>query len=161
MPSFDVVSKVDMQEVDNALNQARKEIATRFDFKDAGAEILIEKETIKLRAMDQYKLTALKEVVVAKLAKRGVSLKNLEHKDPAISPLGHATCEIIIKQGLDHEKSKAIAQAVKDSSLKVTAKQQDMQIRVEGKSKDDLQAAISLLRPKDFGITLSFVNFRD
>ena len=161
MPSFDIVSKVDMAEVDNALNQARKEVATRFDFKAANAEILIEKEKIKLAAVDQYKLTALKEVVVAKLAKRGVSLKNLEHKDPAISPLGHGTCEIIIKQGIEHEKAKVITQAIKDSKLKVTSKMQDQQIRVEGKSRDDLQSAIALLQSKDFDLALSFVNFRD
>ncbi len=150
-----------MGEVDNALNQARKEVATRFDFKNAGAEIAIETETIRLRAVDEYKLTALKEVVVAKLAKRGVSLKNLEHKDPAISPLGHATCEILIKQGIEHEKAKLITQTIKESKLKVTAKMQDLQIRVEGKSKDDLQTAIALVREKDFGLALSFVNFRD
>lgn len=161
MPTFDIASKVDMQEVDNALNQARKEITVRFDFKDAHPEIKIDKSSIKLAAINEFKLDALKEVVINKLAKRNVSLKNLEHKENQISSVGHATCEIIIKQGIEHDKAKLIQQTIKDLKLKVTSKLQEEIIRVEGKNRDDLQAVIGALRGKDFGISLSFENFRN
>ncbi|MDZ4815706.1 MAG: YajQ family cyclic di-GMP-binding protein [Verrucomicrobiota bacterium] len=161
MPTFDIVSKIDMQEVDNALNQARKEIATRFDFKAALAEVVLDKTTIKLSAIDNFKLEALREVVIGKLAKRNVSLKNLEHKDTSVSSVGRATAEIIIKQGIEHDKAKEITQVIKDLKLKVTSKLQDQQLRVEGKNRDDLQAVMGELRQKDFGIALNFVNFRD
>ncbi|MDX2226397.1 MAG: YajQ family cyclic di-GMP-binding protein [Verrucomicrobiae bacterium] len=161
MPSFDIVSECDMQEIDNALNQARKELASRFDFKDAKGDIsLQDKKIIKLSAIDEYKTTALREIVLTKLAKRNVSLKNIEEK-PIQNSLGHASCELHIKEGIEHGKAKEINEAIKGLKLKVTAKNQDQQIRVEGKNRDDLQAVMGLLRQKDFGIALLFKNFRD
>lgn len=161
MPSFDIASEVDMQEVDNALNQARKEIQTRFDFKDAKAEITIEKETILLTAVDAFKLSALLEIVLGKLARRNVSLKNIDRKEPEISSVGHARQNLVIKQGLETDVAKQIVQAIRDTKLKVQAQIQERQVRVSGKKRDDLQAVIADLRAKEFPAALAFKNFRD
>ena len=161
MPSFDIVSEVDKQEVDNALNQARKELATRFDFKDTKAEILHEKDRIVLTAEDAARLRGLREIVISKLSKRGVDLRNIEQVEPAISPLGHARQELKIQHGLEGDKSKEIIQAIKSQNFKVQSQMQDRQIRVTGKKKDELQAVIGLLRGRDFGVAMSFKNFRD
>jgi len=162
MPSFDVVSEVDKQEVDNAINQARKELSTRFDFKGSKAKIELTNPTlIELSAEDSGRLKSLVEIVIAKLAKREIDLRNVERKDPAISPLGHARQEIHIKQGLDGDKAKEIVKAIKGLELKVQSQIQDQQIRVTGKKRDDLQSVIHFLRARDFGIGLSFKNFRE
>lgn len=161
MPSFDIVSEVDKQELDNALNQARKELATRFDYKGTSAEILFEKDKIILSAEDAARLRGLREIVVAKLSKRGVDLRNIEQVEPAISPLGHARQELKIKQGLEGNKAKEIIQAIKSQNFKVQSQLQDRQIRVTGKKKDDLQAVIQFVRNRDFGVATSFKNFRD
>jgi hypothetical protein len=161
MPSFDVVSEVDHQEVDNAINQARKEIANRFDFRDAAAEIELEKEAIKLSAADKFKLQALEEIVMGKLARRNVSLKNIEKEEPEISPLGHAKLVLKIKRGLEGPVAKEIVQAVRDTKLKVQAQIQEKQVRVTGKKRDELQAVIAALRHREFEVALSFGNFRD
>lgn len=162
MPSFDVLSEVDKQEVDNAINQARKELSTRFDFKESKATIeLVDPTLIELRAEDAGRLRALVEIVIGKLAKRNIDLRNIERKDPAISPLGHARQEIRIKQGLDGDKAKEIIKAIKGLDIRIQSQIQDRQIRVTGKKKDDLQAVIQFLRGKDFGVGLSFKNFRD
>ena len=162
MPSFDIVSEVDKQEIDNALNQARKELSTRFDFKQSQATIeLSTPDVIELKAEDASRLKSLHEILIGKLAKRNVDLRNVERKDPAISPLGHARQEILIKQGLEGDKAKEIIKAIKGLDLKVQSQLQDQQIRVTGKKRDDLQAVIQLLREKDFGVALSFKNFRD
>jgi cyclic-di-GMP-binding protein len=162
MPSFDIVSEVDKQEVDNAINQARKELSTRFDFKDSKAVLELSSPTlIELSAENAAKLRSLLEIVIARLAKRNIDLRNIERKDPAISPLGHARQEIHIKQGLDGEKAKEIIKAIKALDTKVQSQIQDRQIRVTGKKKDDLQAVIQFLRNKDFGVGLAFRNFRD
>ena len=161
MPSFDIVSEVDKQELDNALNQARKELATRFDYKGTSAEILFEKDKITLSAEDAARLRGLREIVVAKLSKRGVDLRNIEQVEPAISPLGHARQELKIKQGLEGNKAKEIIQAIKSQNFKVQSQLQDRQIRVTGKKKDDLQAVIQFVRNRDFGVAASFKNFRD
>lgn len=160
MPSFDVVSEVDMMEVKNALEQANKELANRFDFRDAKAEIVLEKESIKLSAIDQFKINALEEIVLGKLARRNVSLKNIERKDADISPLGHARKELKLKQGLETDVAKLITQAIKDTKLKVQAQIQDRQVRVTGKNRDDLQAVIAALRAKEFPVSLNYTNFR-
>src|SRR5438876_4357049 len=146
MPSFDIVSEVDKQEIDNALNQSRKELATRFDFKDTKAEILHEKDKIVLTAEDAARLRALREIVIGKLSKRGVDLRNVEQVEPAISPLGHARQELKIHQGLEGTKAKEIIQAMKSQNFKVQSQLQDRQIRVTGKKKDDLQAVIGFVR---------------
>src|SRR5919108_4444619 len=161
MPSFDIVSEVDRQEIDNALNQARKEIATRFDLKDAKTEIVQEKEKIILSADDANHLRALREIVIGKLSKRGVDLRNIEQNDPAISSMGHARQELGIQQGLEGEKAKEIIQAIKSQNFKVQSQLQDRQIRVSGKKKDDLQAVIQFMRSRDFGVATNFKNFRD
>jgi uncharacterized protein YajQ (UPF0234 family) len=161
MPSFDVVSEVDRQEVDNAINQARKELSTRFDFKNSEASITLEQDRIDLKAEDTTRLKSLVEIVIGKLAKRGIDLRNVERKDPAISPLGHARQELHIKQGLDGDKAKEIIKAIKGQDLKVQSALQERQIRVTGKKKDELQTVIQFLRNKDFGVALAFKNFRD
>lgn len=161
MPSFDIVSEVDKQELDNALNQARKELVTRFDFKDTKTEILHEKDKIVLTADDASRLRGLREIVIGKLSKRGVDLRNVEQVDPAISPLGHARQELKIQQGLEGDKAKEIIQAIKAQSFKVQCQLQDRQIRVTGKKRDELQEVIQFVRGRDFKIATDFKNFRD
>jgi len=161
MPSFDIVSEVDRQEVDNALNQARKELATRFDFKNTTAEILAEKDKITLTAEDGARLRGLREIVIGKLSKRGIDLRNIEQDEPAISSVGHARQELKILQGLEGNKAKEIIQAIKSQGFKVQSQLQDQQIRVTGKKKDDLQAVIQFIRARDFGVATNFKNFRD
>jgi len=163
MPSFDIVSEVDKQEIDNAINQARKELATRFDFKNSSASIewKDKESTIALKAEDGSRLKSLHEIVVGKLAKRDIDLRNVERKDPAISPLGHATQDFVIKQGLDGEKAKEIVKAIKGGDFKVQSTLQERQIRVSGKKRDELQEVIAFCRGKDFGVALAFKNFRD
>ena len=163
MPSFDIVSEIDKQEIDNAINQARKELATRFDFKGSPASIeWNEKESkIELKAEDGTRLKSLHEMVVGKLAKRNIDLRNVERKDPAISPLGHATQDFVIKQGLDGEKAKEIVKAIKAADFKVQSALQERQIRVSGKKRDELQEVIAFCRSRDFEVTLGFKNFRD
>jgi uncharacterized protein YajQ (UPF0234 family) len=161
MPSFDIVSEVDVQEIDNALNQARKELATRFDFKGSTAEILSEKDKITLTAEDASRLRGLREIVIGKLGKRGVDLRNVEQVEPAISPLGHARQELKIQQGLEGDKAKEIIAAIKAAGFKVQNQLQDRQIRVTGKKRDDLQDVIQFVRGRDFGVATTFKNFRD
>jgi cyclic-di-GMP-binding protein len=162
MPSFDVVSEVDKQEIDNAINQAKKELSTRFDLKDSKAVIqLTNPNLIELSAEDAARLKSLVEIVIGKLAKRGIDLRNVERKDPAISPLGHARQELHIKQGLEGETAKEIIKAIKGLNVKVQSQFQDRQVRVIGKKKDELQTVIQFLRSKDFGVGLGFKNFRD
>ena len=161
MPSFDIVSEVDKQELDNALNQARKELATRFDFKGTTAEILAEKDKITLTAEDAARLRGLREIVIGKLSKRGVDLRNVDQGESAISSVGHARQELKIRQGLEGNKAKEIIQAIKSQGFKVQSQMQDQQIRVTGKKKDDLQAVIQFVRSRDFGVATNFKNFRD
>jgi cyclic-di-GMP-binding protein len=163
MPSFDIVSEVDQQEIDNAINQARKELAQRFDFKGSTAtiELKAKESKIEMKAEDASRLKSLSEIVLGKLAKRNVDLRNVDRKDPAISPLGHATQDFIIKQGLDGDKAKEIVKAIKAQESKVQSALEDRKIRVSGKKRDDLQAVIAFCRSQDFGVALSFTNFRD
>lgn len=161
MPSFDIVSEVDKQEIDNALNQARKELATRFDFKGSTAQVVHEKEKITLTAEDGNRLRGLREIVTGKLSKRGVDLRNIDQGEAQISSVGHARQELTIKQGLDGEKAKEIIRAIKEAGFKVQSTLQDRQIRVTGKKKDDLQSVIQFVRGKDFGVATNFKNFRD
>ena len=160
MPSFDVVSEVDLMEVKNALEQAQKELANRFDFREAKAEILLEKEEIKLSAINQFKINALEEIVLGKLARRNVSLKNIDRKDAEISPLGHARKELKLKMGLETDIAKTVVAAIRETKLKVTTQIQDKQVRVTGKNRDDLQSVIAALRAKEFPVALNYTNFR-
>jgi cyclic-di-GMP-binding protein len=161
MPSFDIVSQVNSMELENAINIARKELATRFDFKASKAEIVLEKNEIKLSAEDAFKITALAEIVMSKLAKRNISLKNVDKGEPDISPLGHARQVIKIKQGLDHPVAKQVTGLIRDSKLKVTTQIQGEEVRVSGKSRDDLQSAMAVIRAADLPVSVQFQNFRD
>ncbi len=161
MPSFDIVSEVDNQEIDNALNQARKELATRFDFKGSTAAVDYEKDKITLTAEDANRLRGLREIVITKLSKRGVDLRNIDQQEPAISSMGHARQELKIQQGLEGEKAKEIIAAIKAAGFKTQNQLQERQIRVTGKKRDELQAVIQFVRGKDFGVATNFKNFRD
>jgi uncharacterized protein YajQ (UPF0234 family) len=160
-PSFDVVSKVDRQEVDNALNQAAKELSTRFDFRGTGAKVTWSgEEAMTIEAETEERCRAAIDVVQGKLVKRGISLKSFEVDEPAVSGKVYRTTGRIL-QGIDQDKAKAIAKAVRDEKLKgVQAQIQGDQLRVSGKKKDDLQAVITLLKSKDFGVALQFTNYR-
>ena len=148
-------------EIENAVNQAKKELANRFDFKGSRAEIVLEKNEIRLTAEDQFKIKALLEIMIGKLAKRQISMKSIDKGEPDVSPLGHARQAIKIKQGIETASAKQITSFIRDSKLKVTTQIQDEQIRVSGKSRDDLQAVIAAVRAHDFPVALSFQNFRD
>jgi cyclic-di-GMP-binding protein len=161
MPSFDIVSQVNSMEVENAVNIAKKELANRFDFKGSKAEIVLEKDEIKLSADNAFKLKALAEIMIGKIAKRNISLKSIEQCDPEVSPLGHARQLIKVKQGLATEVAKQVTGFIRESKFKVTTQIQDQQVRVTGKSRDDLQAVIAAVRAKDFPVALQFTNYRD
>jgi hypothetical protein len=161
MPSFDIVSEVNSMEVENAVNQANKELGNRFDFKGSQAEIVLEKNEIKLAAEDQFKMKALVEIVIGKLAKRQINLKNVDKGQADLSPLGHARQVITLKQGLDPAIAKQVSQFVRDTKLKVNTAIEGAKVRVSGKNKDDLQTIIAAIRAQDFPVALQFVNFRD
>lgn len=161
MPSFDIVSQVNSMEIENAVNQANKELANRFDFRGSKATIVLEKNEIKLTAEDEFKVAALVEIVMGKLAKRSISLKNVEKLAPDVSPLGHARQVIKIKQGLESKVAKEVTTFIRDSKFKVTSSIQGEEVRVNGKSRDELQAVIAAVRAKEFPVSLQFVNFRD
>jgi uncharacterized protein YajQ (UPF0234 family) len=161
MPSFDIVSQVNSMEIENAVNTAKKELANRFDFKGSKAEIVLDKSEIKLSTEDQFKMKNLVEIVIGKIAKRNISLKNVEQCAPDLSPLGHARQVIKIKQGLETEVAKQITGFIRDEKFKVTMQIQDAQVRVTGKSRDELQAVMAAVRAKDFPVAVQFQNFRD
>ena len=161
-PSFDIVSKVDRQEVDNALHQTEKELGTRFDFRGTGAEISwAGEEAISLKAETEERVRAALDVFKEKLIKRNISLKSLDAGDPKASgKIFKIDCKIV--QGIDQEKAKAISKKIRDEGPKgVKAQIQGDQLRVTGKKKDDLQAAMALLRGEEFELPLQFDNFRD
>lgn len=161
MPSFDIVSNVNSMEIENAVNQAKKELASRFDFKGSNAQIALEKSEIKLSAEDQFKINALSEIIISKLAKRNISLKSVEKKEPEISPLGHARQVIQIKQGIETSIAKQITGFIRDQKFKVTTQIQGDEVRVTSKSRDELQTVISAVRAKEWPVAVQFVNFRD
>jgi len=162
MPSFDIVSKVDMQEVDNAVNQAIKEISQRYDFKGSKSEIKWEKkEEITIVGDSDNRLNTIVDLLQGKFVKRGISLKSLEYGKVEDASGGLKRQVIKIVQGIQKEKAKEIAEAIKKSGLKVQAQIMDDQVRVTGKKIDDLQAVIQGLKAKDMGVALQFVNMRD
>jgi uncharacterized protein YajQ (UPF0234 family) len=161
MPSFDIVSQVNSMEIENAVNIAKKELANRFDFKGTKAEIVLEKNEIKLSADSQFKLKALTEIVIGKIAKRNISLKSIEQCEPDVSPLGHARQLLKVKQGIETEVAKQVTGFIRESKFKVTTQIQDQQVRVTAKSRDELQSVIAALRAKDFPVELQFTNYRD
>lgn len=161
MPSFDVVSRVDPQEVDNAVNQTRKEIAQRYDFKGTKTEIRLEENALHIVSDDDFKVKAVVDVLQSKLVRRGVSLKALVYGkiEPAAGGLAKQT--ITVQQGIETEKARHIVKLIKDSKLKVQSQIQGDEVRVSGKKRDDLQAAIQLLKAQDLDLPLQFTNFRE
>jgi hypothetical protein len=160
--SFDVVSKVDLQEVQNAVHQAGKEITTRFDFRGSKSKIEWNDKELELTLTsdDEHKMRSVVDILETKLVKRNVPIKSLEFK--SVEPAAGATVRQIVKvqQGIAIEKAKEIVKAIKDSKIKVQASIQADQVRVAGKNRDDLQAVIALLRGSDFGVPLQFTNYR-
>jgi uncharacterized protein YajQ (UPF0234 family) len=161
MPSFDIVSKVQMHEVDNAYNQAQKEIQQRYDFKDTDTSLEKSPDSITISSASEDRVQAALDVLQEKLVKRKVSLRFFDVGKPEKTGKGGARIVMKIKDGIEVEKAKVIVAAIKDSKMKVQASIQESQVRVAGKNKDDLQAAITLVRGRDFGLELGFVNFRD
>lgn len=162
MPSFDIVSDLDLQEVDNAVNQAQKEIAQRFDFRGGKSEIELEKDAkkIKIIADDDMKLRSIHQILEGKLAKRGVDLRGLKYGKEESGSGGIIRQEIELKSGLDKEEAKEVTKAIKDAKLKVQAQVQDEQVRVTSKSIDELQEAITLLRNSGLKFPVQFINMR-
>lgn len=158
--SFDIVSSVDLAEVTNAIHIALKEIENRFDFKGSKSNISLEKEEIVLQSDDEYKLSQVKDVLLGKLVKRNVPIKNLEYGKIEPAAGGSVRQRVKLIQGIDKEQAKKINGLIKDTGLKVKTQVQDDQIRVTGKSKDDLQAIIAAIRKADLPIEVQFINFR-
>ena len=159
--TFDIVSKIDLQEVSNAMQQALKEIHTRFDLKDSKSSIEMEgKDAIVLHSIDDYKLKAVNEIFQQKLVKRGISLKGLTYA--AVEPAAGSTVKqkITMQQGIPIEKAREIVKTVKNSKKKVQASIQGDLVRVSGKDRDSLQEVIALLKSQDFGIDMQFTNYR-
>ncbi len=161
--SFDITTGADLQEVDNAVNQAHKEVQQRYDFKGATAEIEFSKKdgTLKLLADDEYKLTALVDIIQSKLIKRGVPIRNLDYGTVEQAFGGKVRQTVTLVQGISVEKGKEIVKAIKAAGFKkVNAQIQDEQVRVTSPSIDELQAVIAMLKKEDFGVELQFGNFR-
>jgi len=158
--SFDIVCKVDMQEVTNAVDQARREVDTRYDLKGSKNEIKLEKTDLLIASADEMKLKAVVDILQSKLHKRGVPLKALTYGD--VEPAAGSTFKqkIGLQQGIPIEKAKEIVRMIKDAKIKVQASIQEDQVRVTGKSKDDLQRVMSMVREKDLGIAVQFTNYR-
>ena len=158
--SFDVVSKVNMDEVSNAIQQALKEIHTRFDLKDSKSNIELEKDAIVLHSADDYKLKAVNDILQQKLVKRGVSIKAMTYGPVEPAAGGTAKRKVTLQQGIAIEKAREIVKLVKDSKKKTQASIQGDLVRISGKDRDALQETIALLKGHDFGIDLQFTNFR-
>ncbi len=160
MPSFDVVSELNAHEVTNAVDQANRELAQRFDFKDTGARFELKDFVVTLHAQVDFQLKQMLEILKLRLAKRSIDVACLEVKEPQIA-LSSATQEVVLRHGIDTDSGKKIARLVKDSKLKVQASIQGDKVRIVGKQRDDLQTAIQLLRKSELGLPLQFNNFRD
>ena len=161
MAFFDVVCRVDLQEVDNAIQQTLREIGQRFDFRNTPTEVRREEHTLHLRSADEFKLRSLNEVLQEKLARRQVPLRALQAGPVEPGPAGSAKQQITLQQGIPVEKAREIVKLVKDAKLKVQVAIQGDQVRVTGKKKDDLQMVMQSLRGHDLGIAIQFTNFRD
>ncbi|KAA0546484.1 YajQ family cyclic di-GMP-binding protein [Bacillus sp. BGMRC 2118] len=158
--SFDIVSKVELPEVTNAISIALKEIQTRYDFKGSKSDISLEKEEIVLVSDDDYKMEQLKDVLISKLIKRGVPIKNLDYGKLENASGGTVRQRAKLVQGIDKENAKKINTIIKNSGLKVKSQIQDDQIRVTGKNRDDLQGIIAAIRNADLPIEVQFINYR-
>jgi hypothetical protein len=164
MPSFDIANKLDLAEVDNAINQAKKELAQRYDFRGTDTQLDRTSDTeLVLKSSDKEHLEAARRVLIEKMVKRGVSVRALDPQEPEPAAKQSLRQKILLKQGISTEKGKEISKKIRDSKLKVTAQIQDEQVRVTGKNKDDLQAVIRMLRAAadELELDLQFVNFRD
>lgn len=160
MPSFDIVSNTDNHEITNAVDQATREIGTRFDFRGTDARIELSKDTITLIASTDFQLKQLDEILRNKLAKRNIDVRSLNYKDPDVK-LNEARQIVEVKQGIESDEAKKIVKLIKESSLKVQASIQGDQVRVTGKKRDDLQEAMAMLREAKLAIPVQFENFRD
>jgi cyclic-di-GMP-binding protein len=159
--TFDIVSKIELQEVSNAIQQAMKEITTRFDLKDSKSNIALEgKDAIVMSSIDEYKLKAVNDILQQKLVKRGVPLKGLTYGPVEPATGGSARQKITMQQGIPIEKARDIVKTIKNSKKKVQASIQGDLVRVSGKDRDALQEVIALLRQQDFGIDMQFTNYR-
>lgn len=160
MPSFDIVSEINMQEVDNAVNQSKKELGNRYDLRGGNCEIVWENEIITLKANDEMKINAVRDILQSKLHKRGVEISAVKFEKP--EPIGGMMLKQVGKiiQGIDKEKAKEIVKSIKESKIKVQAQIMDEQIRVTSKSIDELQETISFCRQQKFGLPLQFTNMR-
>ncbi len=158
--SFDIVSKINMSEVTNAVSQAMKEIGQRFDFKGSKSNITQEKDALVIISDDEYKLKSVVDILQTKLVKRGVPIKNLNFGKVEAALAGTVRQRVALQQGIPTDKAKDIVKTIKDSKIKVQASIQADQVRVSGKSRDDLQTVIQLLKGKEFGIELQFENYR-
>ena len=161
MPSFDIVSKVQWNELDNALNQADKEISQRFDFKDTSTTVEKKEQALVVTSSSEDRARAAVTVLREKLIKRKVSLKHIDEQKPETTSKGGARITLKVKEGIEADPARKIIGMIKDSKLKVQASIQDTQVRVSGKNKDDLQKVMQLVRGIDLPIELSFNNFRD
>ncbi|MES3037101.1 MAG: YajQ family cyclic di-GMP-binding protein [Bdellovibrionota bacterium] len=161
MPSFDIISEINIQEADNAINQARKEIENRYDFKGSKCEIQWDKKEIIILGDDEYKMGAMKDIIQTKMHKRGIDINVMDFGK--VEPAGGKMLrqKITLKQGIDKEKAKEVIQAIKDSKLKVQAQIMDEKIRVTSKSIDELQSTMSLVKGGTFKIPLQFENMRN
>jgi uncharacterized protein YajQ (UPF0234 family) len=160
MPSFDVVSELNAHELTNAVDQANRELSQRFDFKDTGAVYELNEHTVTLKAQVDFQLKQMLDILKLRLSKRGIDLAYLDVQDPQIT-LATAQQEVVFKQGIDQESGRKISRLIKDSKLKVTAALQGDKVRVTGKSRDDLQQVMQLLRGSKLETPLQFNNFRD
>ncbi|MNO44587.1 putative nucleotide-binding protein [compost metagenome] len=158
--SFDIVSKMDMQELTNAVHQTEKEIDNRFDFKNSKSSLKLEKDALIIASEDEYKLNAVIDILQSKMVKRGITLKNLDFGKVEPASLGTVRQRLGLKQGIDQENAKKINILIRDSKLKVKSQIQGDQIRVTGKSRDDLQQIIQLLRKADLPLDLQFNNLK-
>lgn len=158
--SFDVVSEVDLQEVDNAVNQTQKEISQRFDFRGSKSSLEWDGKEIKIITDNDYRLKSIIDILQTKIVKRGVSLKNLDYGKIETAAQGTVRQIIQIKKGINKDKAKEIVSTIKATKLKVQAQVMEDQVRVSSKNKDDLQQVIAELKESDFGIALQFINFR-
>jgi uncharacterized protein YajQ (UPF0234 family) len=162
VPTFDVVSEVDLQEVRNAVDQAHREVATRFDFKDTGSTIELGEGEIRLHSSTEDRLRALVQVLEEKLVRRNVSLKGLTHEKVEEASKGTVRQTILLAAGIDDAKARQINRFIKDRGTKgVSSQTQGDQVRVSGKKRDDLQNLIAALKAEEFGIPLQFKNFRE
>ena len=161
MPSFDIVCETDMQEMDNAVNQTQKEIATRFDFKGSNSSIELDDAGITIKADDDYKLTTIGEILRAKMTRRNLDAKSLDYGEAENASGGSKRQHITIKQGISQDLAKSIVKQIKQEKMKVQASIQGDQVRVTGKKRDDLQQAIALIKGMDTDRPLNFTNFRD